>query len=96
MTEAIDAEYICVGSPTLNKSILPSVAAFLAYLKGLAPRGRKAIAFGSYGWSNQSVKFIASELEQIGLEVVDSHAVSYIPDTEQLQAIRDSVFTKIK
>ena len=28
MTELIEAKYICVGSPTLNNGILPSVAAF--------------------------------------------------------------------
>jgi len=49
MTEIMDAEYICVGSPTLNNNMLPTVAAFLAYMKGLAPKGRKAIAFGSFG-----------------------------------------------
>lgn len=49
MTELINAEYICVGSPTINNNILPSVAAFLTYLKGLAPKNRKSIVFGSYG-----------------------------------------------
>ncbi|MDW7681815.1 MAG: FprA family A-type flavoprotein, partial [bacterium] len=40
MTELITASHICVGSPTLNNNILPSVAAFLTYLKGLAPKDR--------------------------------------------------------
>jgi flavorubredoxin len=38
MTDIIDAKFIAVGSPTLNSSILPTVAAFLYYLKGLSPR----------------------------------------------------------
>ena len=56
ITKVLTAEYICVGSPTLNNNILPTVSAFLTYMKGLAPKGRKAIAFGSYGWGGQSIR----------------------------------------
>jgi len=49
MTKLMDAKYICVGSPTLNNNVMPTVAAFLTYLKGLAPKGRTGLAFGSYG-----------------------------------------------
>ncbi|MDR0676948.1 MAG: FprA family A-type flavoprotein, partial [Elusimicrobiota bacterium] len=35
MTELIDAEYICVGSPTLNNNMMPTVSGFLTYMKGL-------------------------------------------------------------
>ncbi|MBM4399537.1 MAG: FprA family A-type flavoprotein, partial [Candidatus Cloacimonetes bacterium] len=47
MTQVITARYICVGSPTLNSSILPTVAAFIYYLKGLSPKDRIGLAFGS-------------------------------------------------
>ena len=41
---------LAVGSPTLNNNMLPTIGGFLCYMKGLAPKGRKAFAFGSYGW----------------------------------------------
>ena len=32
--------------------MMPSVAGFLCYMKGLAPKGLKGFAFGSYGWGD--------------------------------------------
>ncbi len=47
MTYVIDAKYICVGSPILNNNMLLTVSAFLTYMKGLAPKNRIGVAFGS-------------------------------------------------
>ncbi|MFC1585575.1 FprA family A-type flavoprotein [Fibrobacterota bacterium] len=91
MTEFIDSEYICVGSPTLNNHLLPTVAAFLTYLMGLSPKGRKAFAFGSYGWGGQSVAEVASYLKDSGFEVLDSLKVKYIPGQDELDGIREKV-----
>lgn len=55
MTKVLESKYICVGSPTLNNNMMPTVAASLYYLKGLAPQNRIGLAFGSYGWGGQSV-----------------------------------------
>lgn len=87
MTEILDADYIIVGSPTLNNNILPTVAAFLTYMKGLAPKGRKAIAFGSYGWGGQSVGIIRKELEEAGFNVLEAFKEQYIPTEEALEQI---------
>ena len=46
MAEVLDARFIAVGSPTLNKTMMPTVASFLCYMRGLAPAGR-ASAFPS-------------------------------------------------
>ncbi|AHM55577.1 rubredoxin-oxygen oxidoreductase, putative [Peptoclostridium acidaminophilum DSM 3953] len=91
MTEIMDAEYICVGSPTLNNNMLPTVAAFLAYLKGLAPKGRKAIAFGSFGWGGQSIGLVKSELELAGCEVMSEIKQQYVPSSEELKNIEKTV-----
>ncbi len=84
MTEVLQAEYICVGSPTLNNNMLPTVASFLTYLKGLSPKNKKGIAFGSYGWSGQSVGQVADILADIGYEILDRVKVKYIPGKEDL------------
>lgn len=91
LTDIIDAEYICVGSPTLNNNILPTVAAFMCYLKGLAPRGRKAIAFGSYGWGGQSVGIISGMLEEMKMELKESHRIQYIPEDADLDELREKI-----
>ena len=65
----LDSQYIAVGSPTLNNNMLPTVAAFLCYLKGLSPKGRQAFAFGSYGWSGQSIAQVEEELIKCGFDI---------------------------
>lgn len=95
MTHLILAEYICVGSPTLNKNMMPSVASFLTYLKGLSPKSRKAFAFGSYGWGSMCVKQIEAYLKDSGCEVMGNFEVNYIPTEGQLKEIRENVKGKI-
>ena len=60
-----------VGSPTLNNSMFPTVAEFLAYLKGLRPKNRIAGAFGSYGWAGGAVRDIYEEFKKMGLDIVE-------------------------
>ena len=85
MTEILTAKYICIGSPTLNNNILPTVASFLTYLKGLAPKGRIGLAFGSYGWGGQSVGIVEKELESCGFEMLEQIKLQYIPDEKILE-----------
>ena len=91
MTDMIDAEYLCVGSPTLNNNMLPTVAAFLTYLKGLAPKNRKAMVFGSYGWGGQSIKQIENILEEAKFELTYSTKYQYIPIKKYLEKVEEEV-----
>jgi len=95
MTEILSARYICVGSPTLNKNMLPTVAAFLTYMKGLAPSGRKGLAFGSFGWSEQSVKQIEAALSECGFELLPAQRRQYIPTTADLDALRAQILAQL-
>ncbi|MGE5841819.1 MAG: FprA family A-type flavoprotein [Deltaproteobacteria bacterium] len=90
MTEVLDAGGIVVGSPTLNNNLFPTVSDFLSYLKGLKPQNKVAAAFGSYGWSGESVKAITKELEEMKFKVVDPGVkVQFVPDREGLEACRE-------
>lgn len=97
MTILLKSKYIVVGSPTLNNNMLPTVAAFLTYLKGLNPRAagktnRKAFAFGSFGWGGQSIKQVYDELEKMGYEMIlEPLKVGYIPDKDKLKEIENMV-----
>jgi flavorubredoxin len=77
MDALLEAKYIGVGSPTLNRNIMPRVAGLLAYLKGLAPKGRIGIAFGSYGWSGESVGIIEQSLKDSSMELLSSKKAVY-------------------
>ncbi len=95
MHQFLDAEYICVGSPTLNNNMLPTISAFLTYLKGLTPKNRKAIAFGSYGWGGQSIGQVATVLEESGFTVVDSIKHGFVPTESDLRQLTQQVEGKI-
>ncbi|MFV0423666.1 FprA family A-type flavoprotein [Oleidesulfovibrio sp.] len=69
MTELADCGAVLVGSPTHNNGIMPNVAKMLTYMKGLRPQNKVAAAFGSFGWSGESVKNITGALEDMGFEI---------------------------
>ncbi len=91
MTELIDAEYICLGSPTLNGRMLPTMSAFLTYLSGLAPKNRKALIFGSYGWGPKQIEDMASIMTESGFEVVGTEKIKYVPSPSDLQVLKDRI-----
>lgn len=71
VTEVFKSKMILVGSSTINKGVLSSTAAILEMVKGLEFKGKKAAAFGSYGWSGESVKLITEELRKAGFETIN-------------------------
>lgn len=94
INEILTAEYVAVGSPTLNNQMLPTVASFLTYLKGLAPKnsGKKAFAFGSYGWGGQSIGLVEKELTDCGFEIaLEKQRIQYIPSQESLDELENKV-----
>ncbi len=95
MTDIIDAEYVCVGSPTLNSKMMPSVAGFLTYMSGLAPKGRKAISFGSYGWGGKTLEDINEFFDQSGFNLIASERIKYIPSVEELSKFKNTLSDKM-
>jgi flavorubredoxin len=83
ITEVFKSKAILVGSPTINRGILVSVAGILEEIKGLKFKNKKAAAFGCYGWSGESVKIISGVLEESGFDVIDKGLrVMWNPDDE--------------
>lgn len=70
MGDVVDAKYIFVGASTLNNTMMPTVAAFLTYMKGLKPKNRVGMAYGSYGWSGEATKQVSEIMEGLGWEVL--------------------------
>jgi flavorubredoxin len=90
ITDILEAPVIIVGSPTLNNGIFPSVSELLTYLKGLRPKGRQAVVFGSYGWGGGAVKAVEKELEMAGFELIEPGLqIRYRPDEEGIAACRE-------
>jgi anaerobic nitric oxide reductase flavorubredoxin len=70
ITEVFKAKTVVIGSPTIASSILHSVAGFIHLVKELKFKGKKAAAFGCYGWSGESVKLMNDLMENAGFEIV--------------------------
>ncbi len=87
MAEVINAKYIMVGSSTVNNQMLPTVASFLTYLKGLKPKKRIGLAFGSYGWSGESIAHIEEFLKGTNMEMLPSVSLTYVPKKEELKKL---------
>ena len=71
ITEIFKSKAILMGSPTVNRVVLHSMAGILGVIRGLGFKKKKAAAFGTYGWSGESVKLITEELERAGFEIMD-------------------------
>jgi flavorubredoxin len=77
---------VLAGSSTINKSILSGMAGLLDIVKGLSFKNKKGAAFGSYGWSGESVAVLNEELKKAGLDVVDEGIkVLWNPDEDALK-----------
>lgn len=89
MTEVFKSKAIAVGSPTVGNDILSSVSGWLSFLKSLKFKGKKAAAFGTYGWSGESVKNLQAYLKDAGFTVIDENVrVNWNPTEEDLAATR--------
>lgn len=92
VSDAMTAKYIAVGSPTLNNNMMPSVASFLTYFKGLNGNKKKYIAFGSYGWGGQSPDQVFEALKSPKCEaLLPAIRQAYKPSPEDLDGIAASV-----
>jgi len=85
MKEALDASAIILGCPTLNNGLLPRMAGFLMYMRGLRPTNKIGAAFGSYGWSGESVKLLNEAMTEMKFDLIDDGLkVKYVPETGDL------------
>src|ERR1035437_3528686 len=84
--EILCAGALIVGSPTLNNNILPQMADVMTYLKGLKPANLIGAAFGSYGWSGESVRDLEGLLKEMKVEITaDALSVKNVPDSGVLE-----------
>ncbi|MDL2314146.1 MBL fold metallo-hydrolase [Desulfovibrio sp. OttesenSCG-928-C14] len=87
MAEMARSWALLAGSPTHNNGILPPVQATLSYMKGLRPQNRVGGAFGSFGWSGESIKAIAEWLEAMKMDIpAPGVKCQYRPGKEALDA----------
>lgn len=86
ITEAFLARGILVGSPTFNRGYLPTIAPFVAEIKGLGLQKKVAAVFGSYGWSGEAVGLLEDQLEESGIKILqEGLRCKFQPSEEELK-----------
>ncbi len=89
LVEVFKARTIVIGSPTLNNGLLPTVSPILIDLKGLRFRNKLGAAFGSYGWSGQSIQLIEQHFAECDIPIIrPGIRCKWQPTAEDLRACR--------
>lgn len=70
LTEVFKSKAILMGSPTVNNGMMYATTGLLEMIKGLKFVGKKAAAFGTYGWNDMASKQIDKLLREAGFDVV--------------------------
>ena len=85
MTDVLEASAIVLGCPTLNNGMLPRMAGFLMYMRGLRPTNKIGAAFGSFGWSGEAVKLMNKAMTEMKFTICHPGLkVQYVPEANNL------------
>ena len=86
MTAALESSALVMGCPTLNNGMLPRMADYMQYMKGLRPTKKIGACFGSYGWSGESVKQMTDILKDLKMTICHPGLkVQYVPTHDSLR-----------
>lgn len=86
MTDVLESSAVVLGCPTLNNGMLPRMAGFLMYMRGLRPTNKIGASFGSYGWSGEAVKLMNESLKEMKFTMCHKGLkVQYVPQESDLE-----------
>ena len=89
LAEIFKAKAVVIGSPTLNHGLLPTITPIMEDLKGLRFKNKIGAAFGSYGWSGESVKQIEEHLSRCDIPLAAKGVLAkWQPTGEDLENCR--------
>jgi flavorubredoxin len=84
--EMLDSKIFIFGSSTHDNGMLPSMAGFLEFVRGLSPKNRVACAFGSFGWAGGAVRDIEKTITASGISLANPGlGIKYMPDENELK-----------
>ncbi len=90
IAEIFKAKAVLIGSSTFNGGLLPEITPILEDIRGLKFQNKIGGAFGSYGWSGESVKIIEERLAQSKMpKVADGILAKWQPKADDLIRCRE-------
>ena len=86
----VKSKSLLIGSPTINQNTLLPVYRMFAVINPMRDKGKKAAAFGSFGWSGEAVKLIENQLRALKLNVVmEGISSKFYPNDEKHRQMVD-------
>jgi len=67
-----DVDAVVLGAPTYHKDLIQSMKTFLFEMEKADLKGKIGAAFGSYGWSGESVQMMTDTMKHIyGMSLIE-------------------------
>lgn len=90
LTELFKSKAFLFGCSTVNKGLMNATGGLLDMIKGLGFKEKKVAAFGSYGWSGESVKILEDKLKEAKLDLVqEGIKVLWNPDDTAMNECKE-------
>jgi NADH oxidase (H2O-forming) len=81
---------LLIGSPTINQHTVLPIYKLFSLINPIRDKGKKAAAFGSYGWSGEAVKLIEEHLRQLKLNIVlDGVSSRFAPGEGKAETLKE-------
>jgi flavorubredoxin len=85
MGEIMTCKAFAIGSPTVYNGVFPNILPLLRLMRLLRLKGKKAVIFGSYGWSGGAVKEIEEAIKPLGVEVIEKIETRFALKQEEVK-----------
>lgn len=90
IAEVFKSKGVILGSSTVNNGLLTRLMPIIEDLVGLKFINRVAAAFGSYGWSGESLKLLEEYLSKAKMKILfDGLKIKYMPSEDDIKECTD-------
>lgn len=90
ITELFKSKAVLFGCSTVNKGIMHASGGILEMIQGIGFKNKKGAAFGSYGWSGESLQILEEKIEGAKIDLVqEGIRVLWNPDEEAIEECVD-------
>ncbi|AEE15368.1 flavodoxin/nitric oxide synthase [Thermodesulfobium narugense DSM 14796] len=85
MGEIMTCKAFAIGSPTVYNGVFPNILPLLRLMRLLRLKGKRAVIFGSFGWSGGAVKEIEDAIKPLGVEVIEKIETRFSLKPEEIK-----------
>jgi flavodoxin I len=81
-----DADALILGGSTYNYKLIKAMDPLLKKLETVDLKGKIGVAFGSYGWSGESIPTLIARMKSFGMKVIEPGVTAIqVPDAAAIE-----------